>query len=175
MLLSLLVIILAGSTYVAINYDDVKQHIPFLADAPEPTEDNGLEKMKQIIDADQQSESPTDEINESDNTEEIYKDANEEEVKVEEEVVPDVQEEVESETPTSNENSFHVIAGAFSSESNAKSLGNKLREQGYDVRVGKGGGMNLVSIKSFATRSEANQALAEFKEAAPNCWVYEWK
>jgi cell division septation protein DedD len=180
MLLSLIILIVAGGTYIMINYDDIKQHIPFLADNPQSTDHERPEKMKEIIGENNQSESSTDQIvaSESIKVNDTNKEGNEDagEGLVEEQAdEKNTKEEVTSDIPPSNENSFHVIAGAFSSESNAKLLGNKLRAKGYDVKVGRGRGMNLVSIKSFATRTEANQTLADFKEVAPNCWVYEWK
>ena len=136
--------------------------------------------MKEIIGENNNTESSTDQIvaSESIKVNDTNIEGNEDagEGLVEEQAdEKNTKEEVTSDIPPSNENSFHVIAGAFSSESNAKLLGNKLRAEGYDVKVGRGRGMNLVSIKSFATRTEANQALADFKEVAPNCWVYEWK
>ncbi|HIB91536.1 TPA: SPOR domain-containing protein [Candidatus Poribacteria bacterium] len=180
MLLSLIILIVAGGTYIVINYDDIKQHIPFLADNPQSTDHEGPEKMKEIIGENNNTESSTDQIvaSESIKVNDTNIEGNEDagEGLVEEQAdEKNTKEEVTSDIPPSNENSFHVIAGAFSSESNAKLLGNKLRAKGYDVKVGRGRGMNLVSIKSFATRTEANQALADFKEVAPNCWVYEWK
>ena len=180
MLLLLILLIVAGGTYIGINYDNVKQHIPFLADSPQATDKDKPEKMKQITGENKQTESSTDQIIASESTQvnDTNIDVNEEsgkELAEEQAVDTETKEEVTSEAPSSNKNTFHIIAGAFSSESNAKLLGNKLRAKGYEVKVGRGRGRNLVSIKSFATRAEANQALAEFKEEAPNCWIYEWK
>ena len=70
---------------------------------------------------------------------------------------------------------FHIIAGAFSSEANATRLGEKLRNEGFNVKVGPGKGMTLISVKSFSTREEAQKGLSELKAVAPNGWVYEWK
>jgi len=179
MLLSLMLLIIAGGTYIAVDYNNVKQHIPFLADSPQATDKDKPEKMKQIIGENKQTESSTDQIivSESNQINNTNIDENEEFVEeLEEEAVEtETKEEVRTQIPSSNKNTFHIIAGAFSSESNAKLMGNKLKAKGYKVKVGRGRGMNLVSIKSFPTREKAKRALAEFKEVAANCWVYEWK
>lgn len=179
-LLSLMLLIIAGGTYIAVDYDNVKQHIPFLADSTQATDNDKPEIMKQIIGENKQTESSTDQIIASELTQinDTNKDMNEksdEETPKEQAIDTETKEEVTSQIPSSNKNTFHVIAGAFSSEENAKLMGNKLKAKGYKVKVGRGRGMNLVSIKSFPTRAKANRSLAEFKEVAPNCWVYEWK
>jgi cell division protein FtsN len=136
--------------------------------------------MKQIVGENKRSESSTDQIiaSESIQVNDTDKDVNEESVEElaeEPAVETETKEEITPQVPSSNKNTFHIIAGAFSSESNAKLMGDKLKAKGYEVKVGRGRGMNLVSIKSFATRAEAKRALAEFKEVAPNGWVHEWK
>ena len=180
MLLSLMLLIIAGGTYIALDYNNIKQHIPFLADSPQATDNDKPEKMKQIIGKNKQTESSTDQISVSESTQinDTNKDVDEkpdEELPEEQAVETETKEEVTTQVPSSNNNTFHIIAGAFSSESNAKLMGDKLKAKGYEVKVGRGRGMNLVSIKSFATRAEAKRALAEFKEVAPNGWVHEWK
>lgn len=175
MLLSLILLIVLGGVYIASNYDEVKQHIPFLADEQSPKDYDGPEKMKETIGQNDAASSIEEELivaepiqeNEEKN-ENVHKELKEE---------PFVEKDVSNDatTPPAAQRPFHIIAGAFSSKSNANTLGNKLRAKGYDVKVGRGRGMHLVSIKSFATHTEAKQALAKFKEVAPNGWVFEWK
>jgi cell division protein FtsN len=69
---------------------------------------------------------------------------------------------------------FGSIFGAFSSSSNANKLGEKLRAQGYNPKVGLARGMNLVSVKSYATKQEAQNAISTLSEVAPKGWVFEW-
>ncbi|MDX2360007.1 MAG: SPOR domain-containing protein [Crocinitomicaceae bacterium] len=178
MLMIFLVLIIAGGTYVGLNFDSLKQHIPFLADTEEPQEDESkLEDMKDILEGNidgSVSEEVEEEILEEETTndlEEVIPEELPEEVMEEEPIIETVIEP----TRSSSDLPFHVIAGAFSSEANANRFGDKLRSQGYSVKVGTGRGMNLVSVQSFATRAEANAALTNLKEVAPNGWVYEWK
>jgi cell division septation protein DedD len=82
---------------------------------------------------------------------------------------------IEPTITTSSNGSFHIIAGAFSSAVNAERFGNKMRDEGYTVKVGPGKGMSLVSIGSYPTRSEAENALSSVRSSHPGSWVYEWK
>lgn len=162
MLMSLVVLIVAGGTYFGLNYDRLKQHVPFLADNSPTEVPAEKEDLIDIVD-----ETPIEEEVET-----------QDEIISEEQVEPAevIEKKVEA-TPASSGNDlpFHIIAGAFSSEANATRLGEKLRREGYSVKVGPGRGMTLVSVKSFSTRDEAQKGLSELKSVAPNGWVYEWK
>lgn len=71
---------------------------------------------------------------------------------------------------------FHIIAGSFGSEANAKNLGNQLRAKGMNqVSIGEQNGMFRVSVKGYATKEEASAALSSVQSAAPGSWVYNWK
>ena len=171
MLMGLIVLIAAGGTYFGLNYDELKQHVPFLADKEEVVStDEPADENDTTSDDDANDESETEP--EEDVTLE------ENDTELEQEQTTPV--ESKNETPVKNEYSgsdlpFHVIAGAFSSEENARRLGEKFTSEGYSVKVGPGRGMNLVSIKSFSTREEAQKGLNELKSVAPNGWIYEWK
>lgn len=174
MLMGILVLIVAGGTYFGLNYDELKQHIPFLADKEE------------VVNNDESVDENDDDVSSDDNSAN-----NESDVESEEEVLPEeddvdlVEDEVLPVEPTvvasepkdysGSDLPFHVIAGAFSSEENARRLGDKFASEGYSVKVAPGKGMNLVSIKSFSTREEAQKGLNELKGVAPNGWIYEWK
>jgi len=86
----------------------------------------------------------------------------------------DQSEPIEHLVSTEENFSFHIIAGAFSSESNANRLGDKLRNEGYTITIGEGRGMTLVSIQSFQTRAEAKAGLIELKTVVPNAWIHKW-
>ena len=162
MLMTLLVLIVAGGTYFGMNYDRLKQHVPFLADKTSTENSKEKEDFEEITD-----ETPIEE--EVETQEEVISEEEVEPVEVIEKTVEAPQEFSGSDLP------FHIIAGAFSSEANATRLGEKLRNEGFNVKVGPGKGMTLVSVKSFSTREEAQKGLSELKAVAPNGWVYEWK
>lgn len=163
MLMTLIVLIVAGGTYFGLNYDELKQHVPFLAD----TKTVSTSSTAAIDEKDDNTTSET----ENNSTEEIESEVIEE---IPEQIEPEVKEE-----PVNYSNDgdlpFHIIAGAFSSEENANRLGEKLKAEGYSVKIGSGAGMTLVSIKSFATKAEAQVGINELKSVAPKAWVYEWK
>ncbi len=170
MLVVLILLLLVGGTFLGVNYDNYKQHIPFLADKTEQndlSETSQLEQMEELLKGDA-NENDEEVIKEEDLLEE---DMTQEKETAKEEVI----EKVVNTQNSDQDLPFHIIAGAFTSESNADRLGEKMRVAGYQVKVGKGRGMNLVSIKSFATRAEAQSNLSSLKDVAPNGWVYEWK
>ena len=162
MLMSLIVLIVAGGTYFGLNYDRLKQHVPFLADNTSSEIPVEKENLEEIVD-----ETPIEEEVET-----------QDETISEEQVEPaEVIEKTDETQPASSGNDlpFHIIAGAFSSEASANRLGDKLRGEGYTVKIGPGRGMTLVSVKSFSTRDEAQKGLSELNSVAPNGWIYEWK
>lgn len=169
MLIALLVLLAGGGTMFGIYYDEVKQHIPFLADEKADEKDDATES-----DAGQENVNDGEE-----NTEEEQ--AADETGTEDEPETEQVQEEPEPEPTTepvinsSGDKPFHLIAGAFSSEANANRLADKLRAEGYQPRVGVVGGMHMVSVKSYATRAEAQAGISEVSAAAPKAWVMEWR
>lgn len=174
-LLAMIALLIGGGTFFGINYDTYKQHIPFLADNKDQPEEavSHLEEMQEILSGDvTEAEGQSDEVELIEETE-----STDDSEEITEEVIeePIVEDKPVIESNSGSDLPFHVIAGAFSSESNANKLGDKLRNEGYSVKVGKGRGMNLVSVKSFQTRAQAQAGLSELKSVAPNGWVYEWK
>ncbi|MCH2230860.1 MAG: SPOR domain-containing protein [Crocinitomicaceae bacterium] len=178
MLVVLILLLLVGGTFLGVNYDNYKQHIPFLADKKEQndlSETSQLEQMEELLKGDA-NENDEEVIEEEEILEEATEDLLEEDMTQEKETAKE--EVIEKVVNTQNSDQdlpFHIIAGAFTSESNADRLGEKMRAAGYQVKIGKGRGMNLVSIKSFASRAEAQSDLSSLKDVAPNGWVYEWK
>ena len=172
MLMGLIVLIVAGGTYFGLNYDKLKQHVPFLAD------------KEAVVNTDETGDQNDTSVEDETNNENISE-SEEDDIPTEEhntELTEDVELPIEpkTETPVAKQYSggdlpFHVIAGAFSSEENARRLGDKFASEGYTVKVGPGRGMSLVSIKSFSTREEAQQGLNDLRGVAPNGWIYEWK
>lgn len=167
MLIVLLVLMAGGGTYFGLNYDELKQHVPFLAD----TKTVSINSTAETEDSSNNDNSTAETENNS--TEEIESEVIEEEIP--EQIEPEVKEETTNFSNSNNDLPFHIIAGAFSSEENANRLGKKLKAEGYNVKVGPGAGMTLVSIKSFATKAEAQAGLNEVKSVAPKGWIFEWK
>ena len=168
-LTSILIIIIAGSVAIMFNFNNIQQHIPFLAS--EKTEKHTvdhLEEMKKMMNGEDDSEIVEEEI--------IEEEINDEENSSEETNIEPVEEKIietepEVEPNTNSSLPYHIIVGAFGSESNANRLADKLRSEGNTVRVGPGRGLTLVSVNSFASKEEANASLSNYKGA----WVYYWE
>jgi len=173
MLIVFLLLIGAGATYVAIDYDNVKQHFSFLADKEvEKDEPKPVDEMKKSIG----DEEP------ADSNEEVIDEPSDEE-QIEDEPIEDVQDPepiVEEPEPVvtssgSNDQPFHIIAGAFSSADNAARLVEKIKGMGYPAKVIVRGNQNVVSVQSYATKTEAQAAIPSVQDAAPKGWVLEWR
>ena len=174
MLMILLVLIVASITVGGIYYDDVKQHIPFLADVEEEKDNNAIEEMAETLGLDDEEDSNAEE--EEVQEEEVVSDEEE----ITEEITEDPVEEQAVETPVETQNNygshdlpFHLIAGSFSSEANATRLVEKLKTEGFPAKVLPGGGMHMVSIKSYATAADAQAGRSEVSSVAPKAWVLE--
>ena len=77
-------------------------------------------------------------------------------------------------TKTSSGN-FFLIAGAFSSEANARNRIKQLKRDGYSsaTMVGQNEkGYYLVAYKSFSSRSQAESYMPEIKGKGLSTWVY---
>jgi hypothetical protein len=187
-----LVLILGGATYVAVNFETLKYDFPVLAGlagdkenatAPEPSIEDTL-----IAEPDP-AETPVEEPVQEPAPEPVT------EASVPAPPIatkPAAQPKPYNSTPprpvASSGNSsaaigqpdpskpFHVIGGSFSSEANAKRFARDLMAKGQSsVTVGETGGTYRVSIASFATRDEAVAANAQLKSIVPSAWVYKWK
>jgi len=78
--------------------------------------------------------------------------------------VPDPEPEVEEELPVEVSNNFFIIAGSFKKLKNASDLQDQLNSRGFNAEVMiTENRMYRVSVASFATKAEAEQALSELK------------
>jgi cell division septation protein DedD len=70
-----------------------------------------------------------------------------------------------------------LIAGAFQIKSNAENLISQLKAQGLNADfAGMRGDLHLVSVGSFSTKMEANEAKQAIKnQSAIKCWILERK
>lgn len=187
-LMVLLLLIVAGGTYVAIDYNNVKQHIPFLADNDEKADDEtAIDKMRDLMGENEEAgeeEDTSDEEDESSTEDASEESEGDEEVAAEETTANDTEEEqpvVEEtpvqetiSTPVSSNNGqgpYHVVAGAFSNEANAARMVEKLQAQGLPSYVIMNNGMHVVSMKSFASSAEANAELSTLRQTSSGAWV----
>ena len=174
MLMVILLLIIAGGTYFTMDYDNLKQHIPFLADAKETKDEpKELDKLKDSM-GDENEESPEvidDEIDANPDAE-IIDDENPETDPIVEETQDPEPEVARNE---SNDQPFHIVAGAFGSVDNANRLVEKLKGMGYPAKTFVRGAQNIVSVQSYATRAEAQADMSNVQDGAPKGWVLEWR
>ncbi len=185
----LLILLLGGGTYFGLNYDHLKNKIPFLAQEEKTynIEDNVEEAKEELTIAEEELENNTD-ANETVDEESLTEeedDLSTEEVTPDEAITTPIEtaknsEEIAEEVSktTSQENyasgNYHIIAGAFSSEANANRLMDDLRNKGYSPQMKTGVKLHKVSIQSFSSSSDANTALKTIKNEYPNAWIDKW-
>ena len=170
-LMVLLLLIISGGTYFGINYDEMKQYVPFLADEKvEDDEPSALDEMKETL-GEIDSENGTNDDDDS-NEETIDDEEQDGSEEIIEEVIEDPVQVDNTPPPASSGNGpYHIVAGAFSSQENANRLAKKLQDAGLPASVIINGGMHTVSMKSFANAAEANSSLSSMKEHASSAWV----
>ncbi len=168
--IALLVVLLGGGILAALNFDYLKQTLPFLAD------NNDVTSKKDNSD-NYQAESESTNLNvelEESVIDETEEQAIEEENFSEPEVIDIVNEEPIIESSIDTPKPYNIIAGAFSSEDNAIKLVDKLKSLGHPATFKKKNGMHIVSAKSFATKEEARAELSEIKNDVPAGWISKW-
>jgi SPOR domain/CCDC81-like prokaryotic HU domain 2 len=187
-----LVLLLGAGTFVALNFNSLKKDFPILADlAGEDTEpkDTLAKKLS--------TEDPSANPDSAAAPEPVPSEEIEQPVVVEETPAPvptpkPVEKPAPLPKPTPTYHApinvvtvkfpapdtakpYHIIAGSFSSETNAKRLGKQLKAKGMNqIAIGGQNGLYRVSIKGFATKEEAAAALPSVQSAAPGAWVYKW-
>lgn len=184
--------IIAGGAYVGRNYNDIKQHIPFLADNDEEAEKKSLQdEMSNVIKEDKYANPDrTDGQNDNPDSEgsgeegfmedgqgEGDTEGSGETMEVEPQPEPEVTTpEITPPTPinvsSSSSGPFKVIAGAFSSLDNANRLAAEFKAKGLNSEVFPKGELHAVSMQSYATSEEANSNLAKLQSMAPGAWIY---
>lgn len=67
---------------------------------------------------------------------------------------------------------YHIVGGCFSMPDNAEGLVTRFRKRGTNASlIDVKGGLHRVSIASYATKKEAQQALASFQIDIPGAWL----
>lgn len=191
----IVVLILGGGTYVAVNFDTLKKDFPLLADLA--GESNTGEQTAK-------AEEPASDTTETSNENESQEPATEPETETTPEPAPQPEpapvvepqpapvttpavSKPKPARPRASSSSnvsigkpdpakpFHVIGGSFGSEANANRFARQLISQGQpSVIVGEFNGMYRVSIASFPTKEEALQAHSNLKSVVPQAWVFKW-
>jgi cell division septation protein DedD len=169
----ILLIVAAGGIYIGLNYDEVKAQFGWdkfkkddaVAEVITPEADNEQEIIEEPID----EEIVADEIIEEEEEEEVQAVIVEtpiEKPAPKPTVTPTVSSDV-SGTP------FHVIGGSFGDRNNAENFVNELKSKGYRSHiVGEFNGMHMVSVQSFADRSEAVAFIPTVQNDAPKAWLF---
>ncbi len=180
-LIIVIALLVAGGTYFGLNYNELKQHVPFLADnsSSEEMENDALDKMKELLGEEEVSEDEsvdetevTNEETESDLTEE---EIIEEPVQEETEVVEEKQEPTPTPTYSGNTSSggpYKVVAGVFSSIENANRQVEKFKSEGLPAETFvNSNGLNVVVMKSFQTSEAANAEMSSLKAISSSAWL----
>jgi len=176
MLMVILLLIIAGGTYFAMDYENLKQHVPFLADTKEKKDKpKELNELKETIgDQDQEAQEALDDEMDADPDAEIIDTENPKTDPIVEET-PEPQPEPATVRNGSNDQPFHIVAGAFGSIENANRLVEKLKGMGYPAKTFARGAQNIVSVQSYATRADAQTDMSNVQDGAPKGWVLEWR
>lgn len=171
-LLGVLVVLLGGGTYVGINYNELKQHIPFLADKEEETPQIEESVDQEVIDSESTADENIPENTESEETTE--------EVPAEEsEMNPEETASVEPEIVTGGglrvdkALAVQVIAGSFTEESNANGMVERLKAAGHNAAIiGQYDQLYLVSVGSFESMEVFGTQKSSVEAIAPKYWVF---
>ncbi len=183
----LLLLLISGGTYFGLNYETLKDKIPFLA------EEKKTYNIEEIVQQNKEELSEAEEIKIEESIEEIEDNAekvlNEEMSLAQNDMViaeennseenstesqPETKDEEVETLSTSSSGQFNIITGAFSSLENAERLVKQLNSEGYSASIKSGVKLHKVSIQSFATSDEAKQALKQIKEKYPHAWIDKW-
>lgn len=179
-LIALLLLIVGGGTYVGLNYNSVKEYIPFLAEdtAVQSNLEEEKAKMEEMVGQPAETVKPKNTAPTPDSISVKSTSIPEETKNGTKETALEKQPEPEmppKKTERNNDQPFHIVAGVFSSPENAGRLAEKIRKMGYPAKTFERGAQTVVSVQSFATSEEAQNALATTKDAAPSGWVLEWR
>lgn len=186
-LIVLIILLLGGGTTTVFFYDQVKTYLPFLeskrAEAEKKKDTISAEKLNEAAEsleaaenervAAEQDGTATPESSviapETDNPVAPIVEA-----PVEKPVAP-----VKSQPAATNNNNgdknYHVIGGAFTEKGNADRYAEKLKSGGNNsVIVGRFDNLYLVSIDSYSSKQEAQNALRGFESITGKAWVFKW-
>lgn len=164
----LLVILIGGSVTVAVFYDQLKQHLPFVAqetskveEKPSATEENKVIKEEEKdVEPKVEEESIVEEtLTEAEPKEEIVNSSY-------------IQTSTGRVNPTQP---YHVIAGAFREKANAERFRDRLRENGNSNSeiIGEFDGLFIVSASSHQSMEEAQNS-RKSNSTITQSWIFRW-
>jgi len=151
-ILILLVLILgAGGTYVGLNYEDVKDKLPFLSH----------EKHEEVSEEHDEVSEEHEESNDLENNEETTSTESSNETH-------------KTRTHAKSENgAFYIILGTFNEEVNARGLAERLSMEGVNnANVIERDGRYSVIYNKFSTKDAALSELETARTKAKNAWIF---
>lgn len=172
-LLTLGILLIGGAVSVFVFYDKLGNVFPFMAkDTPKeikkPNEKTEVEEETQA--------SENSEVDTTGTVENIP-----EEIPTQEESTsaPETQNNsgmIQTSTGLVDPNKpYHIIGGAFTERSNADRYQSKLISSGNSsVIIGQFDKLYIVSISSFSTMEEAQNAMSASKSISSNAWIFKW-
>ena len=161
-------ILIGGSVTVGVFYDQLKQHLPFVAqetskveEKPSATEENKVIKEEEKdVEPKVEEESIIEEtLTEAEPKEEIVNSAY-------------IQTSTGRVNPTQP---YHVIAGAFREKANAERFRDRLRENGNSNSeiIGEFDGLFIVSASSHQSMEEAQNS-RKSNSTITQSWIFRW-
>lgn len=170
----LILLILGGAgTFIGLNLEQVKNWVGL--NKTEHTEEETIVVKEDLEELNSNETDPEEELMEIDSTDvfnENNANYNEADVViVEEELV--VEKKTEVTKPTNKSLSFHVVVGAFGSESNATGLVAKMKKEGFSSAsvLGKFGSLYKVAASSHATKEDATIGLEKAKSINEDAFI----
>jgi cell division protein FtsN len=163
----LLIILIGGSVTVGVFYDQLKQHLPFVAqEATKAVEKPSETESNNVIEEEEDAEPIVEEDT-------IVEDTPVEAEPIEENVSS---ESIQTSTGTVDRNKpFHLIAGAFSQKENADRYQSKLNNEGNtSIIIGQFDQLYIVSVGSYSSKEEAQQEYQTKKANYPKAWIFQW-
>ena len=182
MLTVLLLSIVGGAVWAVLNFETVKEHIPFLQEkkefiSPMDTSEN-LKVLKELNEVSEEDEMVNEPVDTDSSDVEMDDQATETEVVEEPAVIeePKAVEKPKTEAPkveAGASGTFHIIVGASGSQENANKLVEKLKSEGYQAVIAgtSSGGLMRISAGLCSSRTEANELLEKVKGEYPKAWL----
>jgi hypothetical protein len=164
----LIVLLIGGSVVVGVFYDQLKQHLPFVAqEATKAVEKPFETEANNAIEEEEEDAEPI-----------VEEDTIVEETPVEAERIEEnvSSESIQTSTGTVDRNKpFHLIAGAFSQKENAERYQAKLNNEGNtSIIIGQFDQLYIVSVGSYSSIEEAQQEYQTKKANYPKAWIFQW-
>ena len=173
LLILLLLAIVGGAIWAAMNFDEVKKHVPFLQEEKKDLGESKLEEMKDLMgDLEPEVEKTSMDSTSVDmNQAEQTPDESTAEELAPEPVVEEKPASIKAPVEAPSE-SYHVIVGAFGTDKAANDLIKELKSKGFNaVKAGKSSGLTTVSAGLSKNREDAVKLLEKVLPNYPGSWL----